>query len=148
MSNLQTFRPIRDLFKLSDEFDRLTWGLNRASSDAEVHFTQWTPAVDIVEDSEALKIHAELPGLENKDVTISVKEGVLTLRGERKLKEEQKKENYYRLERSYGLFTRAFTLPNTVDPEKIQATMKNGVLEIYLPKRPEAKPKEISIKVQ
>jgi len=83
-----------------------------------------------------------------KDVKISVKDGVLTIRGEREFKEEEKKKNYYRIERSYGTFARSFTLPTQVEADKINAAMKDGVLEVTVPKKEEAKPKEIEIKVQ
>jgi HSP20 family protein len=147
MANLQVFRPVRDLFKLSDELDRFMWGFNRRGLEEEETGTSWYPAVDVAEDENALKIHAELPGLKKDDVKISVKDGVLTLRGERKFEEEKKKDNYYRIERSYGLFARSFSLPTTVDASKIQASMKDGVLELTIPKKPEAKEREIAVEV-
>jgi HSP20 family protein len=95
-----------------------------------------------------MTIQAELPGLKKEDVKINVREGVLTLSGEKKFSDEKRKDNYYRIERSYGAFARSFTLPNTVDAEKIQASMKDGVLRLMIPKKPEAKEREISIQVQ
>jgi len=153
MTRLQVYRPFRetnpfrDIWNLPEEFNRLFWGLSRATPEEADAAAEWTPAVDVYEDAEALRIHAELPGLKKEDVKINVREGVLTLRGERKFENEEKKDNYYRLERSYGSFLRSFTLPNTVDPEKIQAKMKDGVLELVIPKKPEAKPKEIKVEV-
>ena len=107
----------------------------------------WTPAVDIYEDDEGVTLRFELAGVEPKDVDIRFENGVLTLRGERKLEKEEKRENYHRVERSYGTFTRSFTLPGTVDAEKIRAESKNGVLTVSLPKKAEAKPRAIEVKV-
>src|SRR4029434_1431621 len=146
MSNLQVFRPVKDLFKVSDELERFMWGLNRLEGEEE-NPAGWYPAVDIAEDKESLTLHAELPGLKREEVKINVRDGVLTLRGERKFEEERKKDNYYRIERSYGMFSRSFTLPTTVDASKIQASMKDGVLEVTIPKKPEAKDREIAIEV-
>src|SRR4030095_4818062 len=112
MANLQVFRPVKDLFKVSDELDRFMWGLNRLEGEEETP-AGWYPAVDIAEDKESLTLHAELPGLKREEVKINVRDGVLTLRGERKFEEERKKDNYYRIERSYGMFSRSFTLPRT-----------------------------------
>ena len=153
MTRLQLYRPTRDLspfnamWNLPEEISRLFWGITQAQPEGEDQVAEWSPSVDVYEDGEQFRLHAELPGLKKEDVKINLKEGVLTLRGERKFEDEQKKDNYYRLERSYGSFARSFTLPKTVDPEKIRATMKDGVLEITIPKKPEAKPKEIKVEV-
>ncbi|MFO1518681.1 MAG: Hsp20/alpha crystallin family protein [bacterium] len=146
MTTLQVYRPFKDLFRLSSELDRL-FNYRGTSAEDEESPSTWSPAVDISEDKEAVKFRAELPGLKKEDVKINVREGVLTLQGERKFEEEKKDENHYRIERSYGVFARSFTLPTSVDESKIQATMKDGVLEIRVPKKPEAKEKEISIEV-
>jgi len=110
-------------------------------------YSPWQPAVDIYEDTESVIIKADLPDLDQKNVTVRVENRNLLLKGERKLEKEEKKENYHRIERSYGSFQRSFTLPETVDVEKIFAETKNGVLTIVLPKKPETKPKQIDIKV-
>lgn len=152
MTRLQVYRhrhsPFREAWSLPEEMNRLFWGLSRATEEDEETPTEWSPAVDVYEDSEALKLHAELPGLKKEDVKIQVREGVLTLRGERKFEAEEKKDNYFRLERRYGSFLRSFSLPNTVDTEQIRATMKDGVLELVIPKKAEAKPKEIQVEVK
>ncbi len=145
MSNLQNYNPFQDLWGLGDEVSRFLWGA-KARKEQEKS-SQWLPAVDITEDTESIRIHAELPGLKKEDVKITLRDGVLSIQGERKFSDEKKKENYYRLERSYGVFTRSFSLPTTVDSEKVQASMKDGVLELVVPKKPEAKEKEISINV-
>jgi HSP20 family protein len=107
----------------------------------------WTPSVDIYEDGEELVVRAELAGVDPKDVDIRFENGVLTVKGERKMEKEDKKENYHRVELAYGTFTRSFSLPATIDSEKIRAEAKNGVLVIHLPKKLEAKPKAIQVKV-
>jgi HSP20 family protein len=107
----------------------------------------WAPAVDIYEQDGNIVLKAELPGVDAKEVDIRLENNVLTLRGERKLDGEVKRENYHRVERSYGSFTRSFTLPTVVDQEKIKAEYRDGVLRVTLPKREEAKPKQISIAV-
>jgi len=103
------------------------------------------PTVDIFETDDDIVVTAELPGLEKDQVGVEYKDGILTLRGERNLEREVKEESYHRMERSYGAFHRSFTLPGTVDEEKISARMKNGVLEIHLPKKEAAKPKQIKV---
>lgn len=106
----------------------------------------WRPAVDIEEGRNSVKITAELPGLQKKDIKISVDEdGVLTLSGERRFEKEEKGKDYHRVERGYGSFTRSFTLPSNVNADKIDAKMEEGLLTITLPKKEEAKAKEIEI---
>ena len=107
----------------------------------------WTPACDIYEDDDGVSVRFELAGVEPKDVDIRFENGVLTLKGDRKLEKEDRRENYHRLELSYGTFTRAFSLPATIDAERIHAESKQGVLLIHLPKKAEAKPKSIQVKV-
>jgi HSP20 family protein len=107
----------------------------------------WAPAVDIYEHDGNLVLKAELPGIDPKDVDVRVENNVLTLQGERKFESEVKREQYHRVERAYGTFSRSFTLPNVVDNDKIKAEFKDGLLRVVLPKREEAKPKQISIAV-
>ena len=144
MAMLTRFDPFRDMMRFQDEVartfdDRL--GLRAGES------VGWTPACDIFEDGEAVTLRFELAGVEPKDVEIRYENGVLTLRGERKMEKEEKKENYHRVEMSYGSFTRSFSLPAIVDAEKIKAEAKNGVLTVTLPKKAEAKPRPITVKV-
>jgi len=107
---------------------------------------EWAPSVDIYETDEALVVQAELPGIEKKDVKVEVKDGVLTISGERRYEKDVKEENIHRIERSYGKFVRSFSLPTNIDMDHVDATMKNGVLEIRLPKVESAKPKAITVK--
>ncbi len=106
---------------------------------------QWAPRVDIRETDDALLVQAELPGIDKKDIHLEVKDGVLTLSGERRYEKEVKEENVHRVERAYGKFSRSFSLPTNVDADKVNANMKDGVLEVRLPKRESAKPKAIAI---
>jgi HSP20 family protein len=144
MAMLTRWDPWRDLQRLQDE-------VSRAFDDRLVtrggESVGWTPKVDIYEDEEGMALRFDLAGVEPKDVDIRFENGVLTLRGERKLEKEENRDNYHRMELSYGTFTRSFSLPGTIDAEKIRAESKNGVLTVHLPKKPEAKPKSIQVKV-
>jgi HSP20 family protein len=144
MAMLTRWGPWRELARVQDEMARLFEDPMALRSGESVG---WTPAEDIYEDEEGLSLRFELAGVEPKDVDIRFENGTLTLKGERKLEREDKRENYHRVELAYGAFTRTFSLPATVDAEKIRAEAKNGVLTVYLPKKPEAKPKAISVKV-
>ena len=143
------WEPFRDLLNLQDRMNRLFDESYRArgGEDDWALGGSWAPAVDIYEHENNIVLKAELPGMDPKDVDIRLENNTLTLRGERKLDNEVKKENYHRVERSYGTFTRSFTLPNVVDQGNIKAEFKDGVLRVILPKREEAKPKQIQIGV-
>ena len=108
----------------------------------------WAPACDIYENENEIVVKAELPEVKKEDVKVNIVNNVLTIRGERKFEEETKRENYNRLERSYGEFMRSFTLPNTVDNSGIAAEFKDGMLNVTLPKRADAKPKQVEVKVK
>ena len=110
--------------------------------------TTWTPSCDIYETDNEIVVKMEAPGVKKEDVKVSLQDNVLTLSGERKFEEETKKENYLRVERSFGNFTRSFTLPPFVDAKKITAEFKDGMLEVKLPKMEAARPKEVEIKVK
>jgi HSP20 family protein len=142
------FDPFRDLAVLQDRMNRLfndTYGRNR--EDDLMSRGSWTPAVDIYEVEGALVLKAELPDLRREDIDVSVENSTLTIRGERKLDSEIKQENFHRIERPYGGFLRQFSLPPTVDPSKIAAEYKNGLLTVKLPVREEAKPRTINVEV-
>jgi len=108
----------------------------------------WLPAVDILEKDGNLVLEAHLPGVAEKDVDVKLEGHVLTLTGERKLENEENKKNYHRMESSYGSFSRSFTLPDTVDAEKIKAEYKNGILTVTIPQRPEVRPRSIPVSIQ
>ena len=145
MALVARWDPFRDLQKLQDEMNRV-FDERLMARDGES--VGWTPRVDIFEDEEGVSLRFELAGVDPKDVDIRFENGLLTLRGERKLEREDRRDNYHRVELAYGTFTRSFSLPATIDAEKIKAESKNGILTVQLPKKPEAKPKSISIKVQ
>ena len=137
--------PTRELAGM--EVDRLNRMFSEFYSDAFSH--GWVPPVDIYEtEDHEVVLKAELPDLKREDIHLSFENGVLTLKGERKLESNVKRENFQRLERRYGSFTRSFTLPNTVDPTRINASYKEGLLTIRLPQREEAKPKQIAVNVE
>jgi len=108
----------------------------------------WVPAVDIYEtDAHEVVLKAELPEMKREDISVTFENGVLTLKGERKFEQETTKENYHRVERRHGTFSRSFTLPNTVDASRISAAYKDGILTVRLPQREEAKPKQIDVNI-
>ena len=135
--------PTRELASM--EVDRL----NRMFSNFfEPMNRTWSPAVDIIETDDQVVLKAELPDMKREDIGITFENSTLTIRGERKLDETVKRENYQRLERFYGQFSRSFTLPATIDASRITASYKDGVLTIRLPQREEAKPKQIEVAVE
>ena len=145
------WRPARDLLGIRDEMDRLFdefFGNLPEQFGGEGGQGMWVPAVDISETDRELIVTAEVPGAKKDDIKISVHDNTLTIKGEKKQEKETKEENFHRIERSYGAFQRTFTLPTIVDASKIKATYKDGVLKIRLPKKEEAKPKEIPISVE
>ncbi|MFC1735290.1 Hsp20/alpha crystallin family protein [Candidatus Hydrogenedentota bacterium] len=137
--DLVKWDPFRGLGDLRSEMARLFGHV--PSVWAEPGFKGWAPAVDILEDEKTFTIKIELPGVDKKDIEVSVTNGELTVRGERKLEKEDKKENYRRIERSYGSFSRSFTMPKNVDAKGISAESKEGVLTVTLPKTKAEKPK-------
>ena len=145
MSTIQRWNPVRDYARMQDEVNRLFENSLGVTRNAESF--GWTPAVDVFEDTEGVTFKFDLPEVDGKDVEVRLEEGTLTIRGERKLEREDKPEGYHRIERAYGTFARNFTLPPTLDPDKVTAEHKNGVLRIFVPKRAEAKPKSINVKV-
>ena len=148
MSSLIRWEPFREFVTLSDRMNRLFGESGRTWPTEEGLTTGvWNPAVDVYETNDSIVLKADLPEVSKEDVDISVQGNVLTIRGERKRDQEVKEKDFYRMERSHGVFTRSFTLPGTVDPEKIEAGCSGGVLTVTLPKREESKPKQIRVKV-
>ena len=139
--------PFRDVVTLRERMNRMFEDVfsGRAEEGKEMTTSTWAPSVDIFETEKELVLTAEIPGIDEKDVEIKIEDNTLSLKGERKFEKETKEENYHRIERSYGSFYRAFTLPNSIDPEKIQATHENGVLKITMPKRDELQPRKVKI---
>ena len=140
--------PFRDLVALQDQLFRTFDAAYRGSrEDEQFMAATWSPLVDVFEDAEGITLKAELPEVEAKDVDIRVEGNTLTLKGERKLEREDKREGYHRIERTYGSFSRTFTLPSKIDVEHITAESKDGVLKVYLPKKAETKPRQIKVGV-
>jgi HSP20 family protein len=142
------YNPFRDLRTIQEQMNRLldlAW--NRETGE-ELKDGIWQPPVDIYEDATSVTIKAELPDVEQKDVEVKIEDNTLILRGERKLDQSVKKENYHRLERYYGSFQRSFALPQTIDQEKVKASCDKGVLTIILPKREETRPKQIKVEIK
>lgn len=139
----------RDLMTFQDRMNRL-FDQNlptKKYEDEGLFGGAWAPAVDIHETDQAIVLKADLPGLNPNEVDIRIEDNTLFLKGERKMEKETKEENYHRIERSYGSFSRSFILPRTVSADKISADYKNGVLNITMPKREESKPKQIRVNV-
>ena len=144
---LMRWNPRRDLFGWRSNFDNLFnefFYPSRKSADDDSLWS-WNPAVDIYEEQENIVIKAELPGVSKDGISVDVKGRVLTLKGERSVDNEVKEEKYYRRERSYGRFERAFTLPTEVDPDAVKAEYSDGVLKIMVPKPESQKPKQIAV---
>lgn len=141
------YDPFRELRGLQDEMNRLfNVGLTRSGNQEDIVRGAWSPSVDIFENKDKIVIEAELAGMKPEDVDVSIENNVITLRGERKFEKNEESENYHRVERSYGSFTRSFTLPRTVISDEADASFENGVLSITLPKREEAKARKVEIK--
>jgi HSP20 family protein len=140
--------PFRDVVGLRDEMDRLFDNFFTRSGEQGTFDTPWAPIVDIYETKESVIIDAELPGMKQSDIEVNVTDNMLTIKGEKKQEKDTKEENFYRVERIYGSFSRSFTLPVGVHADKIKAVYKDGVLKITLPKAEEVKPKQIPIEVK
>ena len=141
------YDPFRELRSLQDEVNRLfNTGVSRSGNGEDIVRGAWSPSVDIFENQDKIVLEAELAGMKPEEVDISIENNVITLKGERKFEKTEDKDNYHRVERSYGSFVRSFTLPRTVVSDEAEASFDNGVLSITLPKREEAKARKIEIK--
>jgi len=148
MTVLARWEPIRELASLQNRMNRLfNDSLAPVTSQESLAEGSFVPPVDVYEDEQGIRLKMEVPGIDEKDIDIRLENSLLTVRGERKLEKETKEENYHRIERSYGSFTRSFTLPNTVNPEDVKASYAKGVLSIKLGKRADARPKQIKVDV-
>lgn len=139
---LVRYEPWNLLNQLQRELERMHEGDAEGGSIATA---QWAPAVDIKEESDRFVLHADIPGVKPEEIDVSMEDGVLTIKGEKESESKTEEKGYKRIERSYGSFYRRFSLPDTADPEGINAKSKNGVLEIVIPKREAVKPKKISV---
>ena len=146
MRTLSRFEPFRGVTTLQDQINRL-FGDAFERQGEESSLTSWAPAVDIFETEHELVVKADLPDNDPKDLDIRVENNILTIRGERKFESQVSQDKYLRVERAYGSFSRSFSLANTVNSEAIKADYQNGVLTLTIPKREEAKPKQIKVNV-
>ena len=146
MSAITRWDPFRNVSTLQEQVNRLFEGSLPRRSDQSA-LTTWAPAVDIYETENELVLKADLPDVNEKDLDIRIESNILTIKGERKLEEKVKEDNYLRVERTYGSFSRSFSLPSMVDSGSIKADYKNGVLTVELPKRAESKPRQVKINV-
>lgn len=146
MTLINRFDPFRELSQLQSTLNRAFQEYGRGSDELTTTGS-FVPAVDIYEDEHSIVLKLEVPGVSQEDLDIRMENQTLTIRGERKFQSEEKEENFHRIERRYGQFSRAFTLPPTVDGEKITADYKDGVLQVKLAKRAEAKPKQIKVNI-
>jgi HSP20 family protein len=147
MTMLTRWDPFREFVTLQDRMNRLfhdSYGDNR---DEALTTTSFAPPVDVYEDEHNVVLKLEVPGIDEKDIDVRIENNTLTVHGERKFEKDEKEENFRRVERSYGSFTRSFTLPSTIDAEHVTADYDKGVLKIKLNKKEEAKPKQIKVNV-
>lgn len=146
-TTLSRFEPFRGDVSLQDQFNRFfNEAFGRTSEEGSL--TTWAPSVDIYETEHELVVKADLPDIRPEELDIRVENNILTIRGERKFEKKENEKNYLRVERSYGSFARSFSLASTVKTEAIKADYKNGVLTLTIPKREEAKPKQIKVNVE
>jgi HSP20 family protein len=150
MNSKTIWNPVRDLEEMQDRVLRsLGLGMNRRIPEGQQSLTtaEWAPSVDISEDDQEYLIKAEVPEVNKEDVKVTVENGVLTIKGERKLETEEKNRKYHRIERSYGSFARSFSIPDDADPAKVTADFKDGLLQVRLAKNEDKKPKYIEVAV-
>jgi HSP20 family protein len=148
MTLLTRWDPLRDLATMQNRVNRFVReGYSPEGPEEALTTTSFAPPVDIYEDEHTITLKMEVPGIDEKDIDVRIENTTLTVHGERKMEKEEKEENFRRVERQYGSFTRSFTLPSSVDPEKVSAHYDKGVLKINLAKKAEAKPKQIKVNV-
>jgi HSP20 family protein len=147
MYTISRWTPIRSLTSLQEQVNRLGDSSASRSANAETDLATWAPPVDIYETEGELVVKADLPDLDEKDIDVRIENNVLTIRGERKFEKTISQDSYLRVERTYGAFSRSFSLANTIDSEQIHAEYRNGVLSVRMPKREESKPKQIKVSV-
>ena len=146
MTVLTRWGPFREFTTLQDRMNRL-FRDNYGEGQEALSTSTFAPPVDVYEDEHNVTLKIEVPGIDEKDIDVQIENNLLTVHGERKFEKEEKEENFRRVERQYGSFTRSFTLPSTVNPEQVQAHYDKGILKIQLAKKAEAKPKQIKVNV-
>lgn len=144
---LALWDPFREMEDLLERYKRSGRGTVPQKEYEGILSGDWSPVVDITEDKDAFKIKAELPGVEKKDVNVTIENGVLTIKGEKKVEKEEKGDKTHRIECAYGSFLRSFTLPQEIEPDGVDANFKDGVLTMKIPKSEKVKPKQIDVKI-
>lgn len=148
MTIITRWDPFREFSTLQDRMNRLfRESFGPEGREEALTTSSFAPPVDVYEDEHNVTLKIEVPGIDEKDIDVRIENNVLTVHGDRKFEKEEKEENFRRVERQYGSFTRTFTLPTTVDGEKVSANYEKGVLKVVLPKKAEAKPKQIKVNV-
>jgi len=151
MTLLTRWEPLREFSTMQDRMNRMNRLLREPygpeGPEEALTTTSFAPPVDIYEDEHNITLKLEVPGIDEKDIDVRIDNNTLTVHGERKIEKEEKEENFRRVERQYGSFTRSFTLPSSVDPQQVSADYNQGVLKIKLAKKAEAKPKQIKVNV-
>jgi len=148
LTRFERWDPFDELTLLRNRMDRLLNKISDEDTPALTAATTWAPTTDIVETKDTLLVRCELPGIEEKDVNVEIENGVLTISGDRKFEEKTKEKNFHRVERAYGKFVRSFTLPTNIATDNVKATFTDGLLELMLPKKEEAKPKKINLEIR
>ncbi len=148
MASLHRWDPLRDVLALQAQMNRIFDDRLATAEGAETAVSTFSPPCDIYEDAEGVLLTIDLPGVDPKAVEVKVEDRVLLVTGERKLDREEKRSSYHRIERVHGTFLRRFSLPTSVDVERIKAENRNGVLRVFLPRREEQKPRKISVSVE
>ena len=147
MTVLTRWDPYREFNTVQERLNRLFNASFNEGRDESLSTSSFAPAVDVYEDEHNVTLKIEVPGIDEKDIDVRIENNTLTVHGERKLEKDEKEENYRRIERRYGSFTRTFTLPSTVDTDSVTANYEKGVLNVRLAKKAEAKPKQIKVNV-
>jgi len=153
MAGLTRWDPFSDIARLHEQVNRIFderwngWDRWLARANGPTPLADFSPPVDVYEDAEGITLTAEIPGVAPEDVEVKVEDDTLTISGKRSLEREDKRDNYHRIERRYGTFLRSFTLPPSVDAERIRAENRHGVLSVFLPRKEEARPRKITVKV-
>jgi len=143
--NVIRYEPWRFVSRLQQDLDRLLGTSAGAADDTSAVTTDWIPAVDIKEEANGFLIHADVPGVEPKDIDVTLENGILTIRGQRRVEAREERDGYRRIERVSGHFFRRFSLPDTAAPDGVQAKHSNGVLEVRIPKQPQVQPRRIKV---
>ena len=145
---LRRVDPFQELMGMQERMNQIFRNNFAGYGDDTLTSGAWAPAVDIYETSDAVEMTFEIPGVNQKDIRVNIENNLLTVSGERKFEHEDRRDNYHRVERNYGAFQRSFTVPSTIDPNRINAVFENGLLRLTLQKRPETQPRAIEVKVK